>query len=150
MTQSETSQRVSALLEKKLALFRHYLALTEKMQARVENDDPDDIVNFLSQRADCIGRIDHVDRAMDSLVSSGWVNSEPMAGDLKKTIDACLLNIKKTMTSVSSLEAEILDAMSLARNDLKSDLLRRGDYKRAARGYRSGPYQAARFLEIRK
>lgn len=147
MTEKNKENEIRSCLEMKLTLFNRYLSLTESMKETFDNEEPKDLLRFLSKRKDCIARIQKIDLSIDKIVNRG--TKKNIQTDLKRMgkIAEYLEDIKNVMEKVDTMDKELTIRVKEAGEGVKRELLKSQDVIKAAIGYKRPGIASPRFLD---
>lgn len=152
MRDIKEEKEVCAFVEKKLAHFKRYLSVTEKMKQAFGNEEEiNNLGSLISKRQDCINKIDRVDLSIKNLIKGGSVRFSRVSNKYKGMIDGYLLKIRDIMTTVDLMDKELMVMAKQKGDGIKTEVLKTRNFRQAARGYGgSTGYNTARFLDTRR
>ena len=164
-------KEICSLLEKKLALFKQYLSITEQLKESIGNKEDGDLGALLSERQGCIKEIEGIDLSMEKVVKANFdrvcqisdqvnthTQTHPLACDeLSRVegggedggeglIDSYLMKIKRIMEAIDPIDGELVVMVKEEGERIKREILKMRDVQRVARGYRRAKGVFPRFL----
>ena len=146
----DPGEEICSFLEKKLAFFEQYLSITKKMKEDFNDKEENDIGAFLSERQNCINKIQKVDLSVAKVIKAGSDGIDHISHKLKAMMDSYLEKIKNIMDSVDLIDKELMVKVKEESNSVKRDLLKMRNVRKAARGYRPETRYSPRFLDQRR
>lgn len=138
-------------LEKKLAQFKQYQSVTEKMKhVACGKGKNTELSGLISKRQSCIGAIEKVNASLEKIIKKGSTGLSHIPKKYKMLIDSYMASIKDVMTQVDLMDKELVAIVAEQRDDIKTELLRMRNMRQAARRYNSGVKYHARFLDTKR
>ncbi|MEJ2658586.1 MAG: hypothetical protein P8012_15585 [Desulfobacterales bacterium] len=138
-------------LEKKLAQFKQYQSVTEKMKQVVcDKEKNKEISGLISKRQSCIGDIEKVNASIEKIIKNSAGGLSRIPQKYKGLIDSYMASIKDVMIQVDLMDRELVVIVAEQRDDIKTELLKMRNMRQAASGYESGVKYPARFLDTRR
>jgi hypothetical protein len=144
-------EEICTFLDRKLAHFKQYLSITEKMKQAFGNKE--DISNFgslVSRRQGLVNKIESIDMSIGKILKEGSRKLSCISNKYKGMIDGYLSKIRDIMTTVDLMDKEIMVMVTQERQGIKTEVLKMRNFKEAARGYRGSSGYTARFLDTRR
>lgn len=142
---------ICTFLEKKLAHFKQYLFVTEKMKQAFGNEEEiNNLDGLISKRQGCIKNIDRIDLSIKKIIKGGSGSLSRVSKKYKEMIDGYLSKIREIMTTVALMDKEIMVMVKQEGEGIKKEVLKIRNFKQAARGYGGSTGYTARFLNTRK
>jgi hypothetical protein len=144
-------EEICNYLDRKLAHFKQYLSITEKMKQAFGNKE--DISNFgslVSRRQGLVNKIESIDMSIGKILKKGSRKLSRVSNKYKCIIDGYLSKIRDIMTTVDLMDKEIMVMVTQERQGIKTEVLKMRNFKEAARGYRGSSGYTARFLDTRR
>ncbi len=144
-------KEICTFLERKLAHFKQYLSITEKMkQAFGNKEEINNLGSLISRRQGCINNIERIDLSIGKILKKGSSKLSSISNKYKRMIDGYLSKIKDIMTTVDLMDKEIMVMVKQEREGVKTEVLKMRNFKQAARGYGGSTGYTARFLDTRR
>ena len=150
MKNIDTGQEICTFLEKKIALFKQYLAITERMQVILNDSENRKFGSLISKRQDLIHKIEINDVSMQRLVQSIPDRYHLLSGKFKSFIDNHLKTLKNVMEAVEPLDRELMAVVKQEGECIKTNLLGMRKVQQATKGYGSNLRHPPRFLDTRR
>ena len=138
---------IFSCLEEKLDLFNRYLSITKRMKADLDSREASNLGGFLSERQDCIKRIQKIDLSLEKIIKTGAYDLKRISGKFMKLVDGYLANIKRITETVDLMDRELMDMVKEESGGIKGELLRIRNVRQGARGYRREEGYSPRFLD---
>jgi len=138
---------ICSYLEKKLALFNHYLSITKKLKENLESKQENHLDSLLSERGRCIKRIQMVDFSMEKLLGGGRESSLLLSDRLRLLISSYASRIKNTMERILFLDKEMLALAEAEETNIRAKLLKLQNARRAIKSYCAREAGPPRFLD---
>lgn len=144
-------KQVYTFLEKKLAHFKQYLSLTEKMEKASKNEERNkDLGRLISRRQSCINKIDKIDMSIRKAIKRNSAGRFRIPNHYKEKISGCLSQLRDIMTTIDFKDRALMVRVKDEDEAIKAELLRMRNVRRASRGYRGSSGYPSRFLDTRK
>lgn len=150
MKNMEAGKKICSFLEKKLALVKQYLAITERMKEAIINDKEDNLSGFIKQRQEYMKKIDKIDRSIADTIKAYGEHFKSVSNRFRGSIDSHIQHIRRVVEAVAPIEKEVMMMVKAESESVKTDLLKRRHIRHAVKGYRNGLGPHARFLDTRK
>ena len=147
MKDMEAGKDICSFLEKKILFFDRYLSITERMKETFEDKEAGDLGRVLSERRDCINKIDRIDSSIKNIIEEGSNRVDHVSNKFKGVIASHLKNLKNIMESVDLMDRELIGVVKEESEGLKTELLKMRNVQQAARGYKRGITHPPRFLD---
>ncbi|MGD9243984.1 MAG: hypothetical protein PVH36_03580 [Desulfobacterales bacterium] len=142
---------ICTFLERKLAHFKQYLSITEKMkQASGNKEGISNLGSLISRRQGLVNKIESIDMSIGKILKEGSRKLSCISNKYKGMIDGYLSKIRDIMTTVDLMDKEIMVMVTQERQGIKTEVLKMRNFKEAARGYRGSSGYTARFLDTRR
>lgn len=160
MKDMDPEKEICSFLEKKRTFFDQYLSLTKEMKETFEDKKVKYFGGLLSQRQDCIRRIEKIDASIKKIINASSYNRNhmspptrplPLQGRGKgvgqrSIIDSYLTDIKRVMETADRLERELTSLVKEEGESIKRELLEMRNVRQAAKGYKNDIEYSPRFL----
>ena len=157
MKDMDPEKEICSFLEKKRTFFDQYLSLTKEMKETFEDKKVKYFGGLLSQRQDCIRRIEKIDASIKKIINASSYNrnhmstpTRPLKGRGKgvgqRSIDSYLTDIKCVMETAEHLERELTSLVKEEGESVKRELLEMRNVRQAAKGYKNDIEYSPRFL----
>ena len=144
-------KEICTFLEKKLASFKQYLSITEKMKEALRNkEEHGSLGGLISRRQGCIHKIEKLDLSIDKIIEMGSVGISRISQKYKGVIDSYLPTLKDIMVKVDIMDRELVKIVAEQGEGIKTELLKIRNMRQAARGYKTKRRYPAKFLDTRK
>jgi hypothetical protein len=144
-------KEICTFLERKLAHFKQYLSITEKMkQAFGNKEEINNLGKLISKRQGCVNNIERIDLSVGKILKKGSRELSRISSKYKEIIDGYLLKIRDIMTTVDLMDKEIMVMVKQEGECIKTEVLKTRNFRQAARGYRRSTGYTARFLDTRR
>jgi hypothetical protein len=144
-------KEICTFLERKLAHFKQYLSITEKMkQAFGNKEEINNLGKLISRRQGCVNNIERIDLSVGKILKKGSRKLSRISNKYKGMIDGYLLKIRDIMTTVDLMDKEIMVMVKQEGEGIKTEVLKTRNFRQAARGYRGSTGYTARFLDTRR
>jgi hypothetical protein len=144
-------EEICTFLDGKLAHFKQYLSITEKMkQAFGNKEEINNISGLISRRQGLVNKIESIDMSIGKILKKGSRKLSRVSNKYKGMIDGYLSKIRDIMTTVDLMDKEIMVMVTQERQGIKTEVLKMRNFKEAARGYRGSSGYTARFLDTRR
>ena len=144
-------EEICTFLERKLAHFKQYLSITEKMkQAFGNKEEINNISSLISRRQGCVNSIERIDLSIGKILKKGSSKLSLISKKYKGIIDGYLLKIRDIMKTVDLMDKEIMVMVKQDVEVTKTEVIKTQNFRQAARGYRGGAGYTARFLDTRR
>lgn len=150
MKEASMGERIRLLLEQKLALFRRYVSATRHMKERLKGMDMAGLRTCLSDREECIHRIQKIDASMEQHKAGVNKNRHHLLNHIRETMDHYLKEAKGMMESIDAMDRELMVMVQEESMGLKKEILMMRHVGHAARGYKRAERNYPRFLDARK
>jgi hypothetical protein len=147
MKELGTEKDICSFLEKKIDLFTQYLSITKEMKEGLKDKEVRHLEKFLSQRRDCIKRIEKIDLSMEKTIRASSAELDPVSEKGRKLIDGYLSNLKSIMEAVDVVDTELMNKLKEEGEGIKRELLEMRNVRHAARGYKKEIRYSPRFLD---
>ena len=147
MKDLDAGNEICAFLEKKIALLKQYLSITEKMRDPHRNNDDSSLEGLISKRHECINRIEKIDLSMGKIVKEGSYKLSRISNKFKVLIDNYLSNIRDILTTVEPLDRELMVMVKEEGESIKTELLKMQNVRQVTRGYKKEKRCTPRFLD---
>ena len=143
----EAGKDICSFLEKKILFFDRYLSITEQMKEAFKDKGTGDLGGLLSQRRDCINRIDRIDSSIKNIIEDVSNKVDNVSNRSKGVIADHLKNLKSIMKRVDRIDRELMGMVKEESEGLKTELLKMRNVQQAARSYNRGITHPPRFLD---
>jgi len=144
-------EEICTFLDRKLAHFKQYLSITEKMkQAFGNKEEINNISGLISRRQGLVNKIKSIDMVIGKILKKGSRKLSRNSNKYKDMIDSYLIKIRDVMTTVEFMDKEIMVMVKQEGQGIKTEVLKMRNFKKAARGYRGSSGYTARFLDTRR
>ena len=144
-------EEICTFLERKLAHFKQYLSITEKMkQAFGNKEDISNLGSLISRRQGLVHKIERIDMSIGKVLKKGSRKLSRISNKYKDMIDGYLIKIRDVMTTVDLMDKEIMVMVTHEGQGIKTEVLKMRNFREAARGYRGSSGYTARFLDTRR
>jgi len=144
-------KEICTFLERKLAHFKQYLSITERMkQAFGNKEEIDNIGGMISQRQGCIKNIDRIDLSIKKIIKEGSGRLSRVSNKYKGMVEGYLSKIRDIMTTVDLMDRELVVMVKHEGESVKTEVLKMRKFGQAARGYRGSTGYPAKFLDTRR
>jgi hypothetical protein len=150
MQNTDEGKKISSFLGKKLALFKQYLSITERMKETIISDAENNIVGFVNKRQDCINKINKIDRSIEKMVKTSDCRFQNISSKFKGSLDGYVHDIKGVMEEMVPIEKEMMRMVAEEKESVKTEILRRQNARNAISGYRNNARHSAKFLDTKK
>lgn len=152
MKDINAGKEICNILERKLAHFKQYLFITERMKQAFGNKEKiDNIGGMISQRQGCIKNIDRIDLSIKRIIKEGSGRLSRVSNKYKGMVEGYLSKIRDIMTTVDLMDKELMVMVKQEGEGIKTEVLKTRKLRQAARGYGgSTGYNTARFLDTRR
>lgn len=138
-------------LEKKLAQFKQYQSVTEKMQHVMDDKERNkEISALILTRQGCINTIEKINASMAQIIQKGSAGLSGISRKYKHIVDSYMSSIKDIMMQIDFMDRELVAVFAEHRDGIKTELLKMRNIRHATRGYRSDRQYPARFLDTRR
>lgn len=138
-------------LEKKLAQFKQYQSVTEKMKHVMDDKEKNkEISALISTRQSCISAIEKINASMAQIIQKGAAGLSGMSKKYKRIIDSYMSSIKDIMVQIDFMDKELVAVFIEHRDGIKTELLKMRNMRHATKGYQPGTKYPARFLDTRR
>lgn len=138
-------------LEKKLAQFKQYQSVTEKMQQVMDEKEKNkEISALISTRQSCISTIEKINASMAQIIQKGAAGLSGISKKYKRIIDSYMSSIKDIMVQIDFMDKELVAVFAERRDGIKTELLKMRNMRHATRGYQPDTKYPARFLDTRR
>ena len=145
MKDINTGKEICSILEKKLSLFKKYLAVTERMKKSLKNRKESNLGGLVSERQDCINKIDKINTP--TLPSP--LKGEGLGGG-EGLIEGYLNNIRNIMETIAPIDREMSVMVREEGESIKNELLKMRNVRQASQGYKNGGTYSPRFLDMKR
>jgi hypothetical protein len=147
MEDIDAGKKICSFLEKKRVLFNQYLLITKRMKESLKNKEAGSSGVFISERQDCIKRIERIDLSIENIINASSDRLKHISDKLKGLIDSYLSSIKSIMETVDLIDKELMVMVKEESESIKEELLKMRKFQQAARGYRRDKKYSPRFLD---
>ncbi len=147
MKDIEAEKDMYSFLEEKLDLFNQYLSITKGMKEGLEDKEMSHLGSFLSQRQDCIKRIEKIDLSMETIIKASSAKVHHFSEKGRKLIDAYLSNLKGIMEAVEVVDFEMMEKVKEEAEGIKKGVLEMRNVRKAAKGYKNEIRHSPKFLD---
>ena len=147
MKEIDPEKEVCSFLEKKLAIFNRYLSITEKMKEVLENKEAGNPGVFISERQDCISKIEKIDSSIEQIIRASAEKLNHISDRFKGLIHSYLSSIKSIMERVDLIDRELVIMVKEEGEGIKNELLRMRNVRQVTRGYKKEKRYTPRFLD---
>jgi hypothetical protein len=138
-------------LEKKLAQFKQYQSVTEKMKQVMDDKEKNkEISALISTRQSCISAIEKINTSMAQIIQKGSAGLSGISKKYKRIIDSYMSSIKDIMVQIDFMDKELVAVFAEHRDCIKTELLKMRNMRHATKGYQSDMKYPARFLDTRR
>lgn len=143
MKNINTGKEICLFIEKKIALFNRYLSITKRMKQTLNNKEPGNLGGLVSERQDCIDKIEKINLSMEKIVNAG-------SAKFKGLIDGYLKDIKNITETIAPIDSELMVKVREEGESIKTELLKMRNVRQASQGYRNEGRYSPRFLDTRR
>jgi hypothetical protein len=144
-------KEICTFLERKLAHFKQYLSITEKMkQAFGNKEEINNLGKLISRRQGCVNNIERIDLSVGKILKKGSRELSRISNEYKGMIDGYFSKLRDIMTTVDLMDKEIMVMVKQEGEGIKTEVLKTLNFRQAARGYRGSTGYTARFLDTRR
>ena len=147
MENIDPEKEVCSFFEKKLALFNRYLSITKKMKEVLKNKEAGNPGVFISERQDCINKIDKIDSSIEKIIKASADKLNHISDKFKGLINGYLSSIKSIMETVDCIDRELMVMVKEEGEGIKKELLRVRNVWQVARGYKMEKRYSPRLLD---
>ena len=137
-------KEICSFLQKKLALFSQYLSITKRMKEALNDKETSNIGASISERQDCINKIERIDASIERIVKEGSGKGD---GGGEGLIDSYMSRIKSIMETIDLMDKELTVMVKEESETIKTELLNIRNVRHAARGYKKIERFSPRFLD---
>ena len=149
MNEINIKETLCDCLEKKLAIFQHYLSITKQMKHSIEETKEKQLRRQILERQYCIKKIRNIDESIKKILSKTQsktsFNSHIYNGSVRHYIN----KIQEIIETITPLDKELRTQVNSECNDLKTALLRIQHTRKAARGYGKKTEYSPRLIDAR-
>ncbi len=138
MKKTEGNEKIRSFLEQKITLFDRYMDITTRMKEAFRDGEAVELGGFISQRQDCIKRIERIDAALKGM-------GENQRGFIGRYSE----KLKGIMETVDLMDRELMGMAKEESDSVKTELLKIRGGRQAAQGYKRGVSHTPRFLDVR-
>ena len=149
MKDINTGKEICSILEKKLSLFKRYLSITKRMKESLKDKEKSSLVVLVSERQDCINKIDGISLSIERIIKAGSEKGEGLGGG-EGLIDDCLASIKNIMKTIAPIDREMAVLVREEGESIKSELLKMRNVRQASQGYKNEGTYSPRFLDMKR
>ncbi len=150
MKDTDAEKEVCSFLEKKLALFNQYLPITKRLKETLRDKEASGLGVFISERQDCIKRIERIDLSMEKIIKAGFNKLYHISDRFKGLIDSFITDIKGIMEKTDLIDRELMVMVKEEGERIKTELLRMQNVRQAAKGYQKEKTYSPRFLDTKR
>ncbi|MBW1707312.1 MAG: hypothetical protein JRJ86_19485 [Deltaproteobacteria bacterium] len=145
MKNVNTGKEICSVLEKKLSLFKRYLSVTKKMEETLKDKKESNLGSLVSERQDCINKIDKINTPTlpSPLEGEGLSEGEGL-------INGYLKDIRNIMEAIAPIDREIAVMVREEGESIKTELLNMRNVRQAAQGYKNEGTYSPRFLDMKR
>ncbi|MBW1614538.1 MAG: hypothetical protein JRJ57_11335, partial [Deltaproteobacteria bacterium] len=130
-------EEICTFLDRKLAHFKQYLSVTEKMKQSFSNkEEIRNLGSLISRRQGLVNKIESIDMSIGKILKKGSRKLSRNSNKYKDMIDSYLIKIRDVMTTVDFMDKEIMVMVKQEGQGIKTEVLKMRNFKKAARGYR--------------
>ena len=147
MEDVDAGKNICFLVEKKLILFKRYLALTKGMKETISHKEPSNLLESLSKRGDCIAEIEKVDLSLAKVMKERGHEIPHIPDELKGTNEGYFKDLKDVMEAVDIIEKELMTLVREEGESIKMALFKSQTVMKAAIGYKRLGKSSPRFLD---
>lgn len=164
MKDINSGKEICSFLEKKLTLFNRYLSITKRMKETLRGREAGNPGVFISERQDCIDKIENIDSSIEKIIKEGSDNLSQISdqvntptqtlppqgggeGGGEGLIDSYLAKIKSIMEKADLIDRELMVMVKDEGQSIKTELLKMRNFRQAARGYKKEKRFSPRFLD---
>ena len=147
----DEGKEICTFLEKKLAYFKQYLTITEKMKEAFEHKEESKTLSCLiSKRQACINKIDRIDLSIEKTMKTCLTQLSRISNKYRRLIDNYLSNIRDIMAKVDLMDRALVVVAKQEGESIQTELLKMRNMRQAASGYRMDTKYPPRFLDTRR
>lgn len=146
MKDIDTGKDICPFLKKKSDLFGRYLSITKQIKETFKDIEAADLLGLVSERQDCINKIEKVDSSMDKVIKASPKESRDL-NESKGLVPDYLSKINGIMESVDLMDKELAVMVKDESETIKAELLNMRNVRHAARGYKKTGDFSPRFLD---
>ncbi len=150
MEEISAGKEICSFLEKKRSLLKRYLSTTKRIKETFKEKKISDIDRLVSERQDCIKKIDNINISMKKVIKIFSKNLYTTSDRFRCLIDGSLKDIRNIMETIAPLDREVLAMVKQEGESIKNELLNMRDVRHAARGYKIEGHYSPRFLDMKR
>ena len=137
-------------MEKKIAQFKQYLSITEKMKVVLgQKEEHGRLGGLISRRQGCIKKIEKLNLSIDRVMNRNSVKLSRISQKYKGVMDSYLPILKEIMVKVDIMDRELVAIVAKEGESIKTEILKTRNMRQAARGYKTNMRYPAKFLDTR-
>jgi hypothetical protein len=134
---------VGNLLDKKIALFREYLSVTEELRARMPAEDFEDMKDLLVKREILIQRVDGLNDDLER------ARKPSLCMELPEPLRLLQGTAKGLLEKTASIESECATKIAGLRDKLREEIREKNGGHRIRHTYGPSTFSAPRFMDIK-
>jgi len=150
MKDMNTGKEICSILEKKLSLFKKYLAVTERMKKSLKDRKESNLGGLVSERQDCINKIDGISLSIERIIKVNSKEYHIASDKFRDLIEGYLNNIRNIMETIAPIDREMAVLVREEGENIKSELLKMRNVRQASQGYKNEGTCSPRFLDMKR
>jgi hypothetical protein len=150
MNHLDANDRLLYFFEEKLSALKHYLSITQRMEATTNNPDHRKLRDLMSDRQKCIRKIQTSDKSIEAAVRTNRIKIDYSPHKSKGFIDRYFKEFMNIMKAVALIDKGILSLVENEGEKLKNELLTFQKNKLAVTSYRPQRMHLPRYLDKKK
>jgi hypothetical protein len=150
MNHLDSNDELLFFFEEKHAALKRYLSITRKMDETTSSIDHRKLKKLMSDRQNCMRKIQTVDKSIASLLRSGTNKINRFSHKTKGLFDKHIQYFKHIMEEIIPIDKRIYLLVKNEDTIIKNQLLAFRKNKHAVNSYRTQPRMTPRYLDTKK